>query len=63
LPNVKGNIACRVVIELDKTEKYLASISKSLEVIAEELKKRNEPSRPVTGQSSKSRETKHKLTK
>jgi hypothetical protein len=59
----KENTACREVIELDKTERHLASISKSLEVIANELKQMNiKPNQTVNKQNSH-KEVKHKVTK
>jgi hypothetical protein len=48
---------------MDRLEEYLASISMSLEVIAEELRKRNETPKPVQGQSSEPREIKQRITK
>ncbi|MGF2617740.1 hypothetical protein ACQUWN_19355 [Rossellomorea aquimaris] len=48
---------------MKKTEAYLASISKSLEIIAEELKKRNEIPKPKADQATQPREVKHKVTK
>jgi hypothetical protein len=63
LPNVKGNIACKVVIKLDKTERHLASISKNLEVIAHELKQMNKKPKSSVKQANSHREVKHKITK
>jgi hypothetical protein len=59
----KINTSCRVVIELDKVEKYLASISMSLEVIAHELKQMNKKPNPPVNQQNSQRELKHKVTK
>jgi hypothetical protein len=63
LPKEKINTSCRVVIELDKVEKYLASISMSLEVIAHELKQMNKKPSPSVNQQNSQREVKHKVTK
>jgi hypothetical protein len=58
----KVNTACRMVSKVDKGEKYLASISMSLEMIALELKQMNKKP-PTVKQQNSQREVKHKVTK
>lgn len=59
----KANTACRVVIKVEKVEKYLASISNSLKVIANELKQMNRKPNPPAKDQNSQREFKHKVTK
>jgi hypothetical protein len=52
-----------VVIKVDKVEKYLASISNSLKVIANELKQMNRKPNPPAKDQNSQREFNHKVTK